>query len=89
MKTSPEAQRYIDQWAQGYRPTEVARRHFLSQCWNEIEAESMRLATYFGKDPRVYLDKAREFVEQVARSEAALRRNLAGDRHPGPGSQPE
>ncbi|MBF6082896.1 hypothetical protein IU485_16145 [Nocardia cyriacigeorgica] len=90
MKTSPEAQRYIDQWAQGYTPTEAARRHFRNQYRGEVEYALMRLATYLdGADELTFIDKAREFLEYVARSDAALRRNLAGDRHPGPGaSQP-
>ncbi|MEV6255578.1 hypothetical protein AB0L97_20195 [Nocardia sp. NPDC051911] len=83
--SSPATQELIDQWARGFTPTGWAQRHFRSTYRLELEAALARLILLLegDEDELRILPSVQSFAEYVGRLDAQLRRDLAGDRHPG------
>ncbi|MEU2035158.1 hypothetical protein [Nocardia amamiensis] len=86
--THSEVQGLLDTWGQGYQPTEWAQRHFRSTYRMELEAALARLILLLegDEDELRILPSVQSFAEFVARLDAKLRRDLAGDRHPDAGA---
>lgn len=83
--TSPEVQAAIDQWQRGYTPTEWAQRHSRDSYRAGLQDNLARLILLLeGEgDELQILASVEKFAAHVKRLDEQLRRDLAGDRHPG------
>lgn len=75
-------QRCLDEWKQGYTPSEWAKRVFRSRFRAEVEMALARLICVVdgGGDDLSVLPSVQSFAEHIGRLDAQLRRDLAGDR---------
>ncbi|MGV9540736.1 hypothetical protein ACWDSF_05365 [Nocardia beijingensis] len=85
MTDSPETRALIDKWGVGYTPDQWAQRVFRSRYRMELELGLARLIALVegDEDELRILPNVQSFAEFVGRLDSQLRRDLAGDRHPG------
>ncbi|MFI9537473.1 hypothetical protein ACIG56_30050 [Nocardia fusca] len=81
-RNSPAVQKALNDWKQGYTPTEWAERVLRSQYRNEMEMALARLIRIVSsdRDELEILPSVQSFAEFVTRADANLRHSLAGDR---------
>lgn len=79
---SHEVRAAVDKWAQGYTPSEWAQKHVRANYRLELEAALARLILLIegNSDELDILASVEQFGAYVARQDAKLRRDLAGDR---------